>query len=154
LPIGASAQIKGPAESCSFENDSDTGTICVLFRDFYGDDEIGEVYVDGVDPGFPDGLASANRFGHKRPNLTDLLADYDKTPKDNQDIRRELAEKAAALDPWSNEAHKCLIDVLNEGGDSKTINTAEDTFRHYQTHQPQILEGEYPTIFHYREGSD
>ncbi|NOT20735.1 MAG: hypothetical protein HOP24_10805 [Sideroxydans sp.] len=140
LPIGASAKIKGDAESCSTEHDSVEDVICVF---------IGEIYGDEIDPGFPDGFASPVRFSHRRPMLADLLTEYDKTPKENKDIRRELAEKASALDPWSNEAHKRLIEVLNEIGDRKATDAAEDTYQRYQKHLPQIVKGEFPTIFNY-----
>lgn len=140
LPIGTSVKVNGAAESCSFESESDNVAICVF---------IGEIYGDEIDPGFPDGLASENRFGHKQPTLTTLLAEYDKTPKDSKDIRRELAEKAITLDPWSNDAQKRVLEALNEAGDQQAIAVAEETFRRYQEHRPQISTEELPTIFHY-----
>jgi hypothetical protein len=140
LPIGTSAEVKGDAESCSFESDFNEDAICIF---------IGDIYGGAIDPGFPDGLASSNGFGHRPPNLADLLVEYDETPKKNKDIRKELAEKATALDPWSSEAHKRVIEVLSETDDRKAIDAAEDTYRRYQVHQPQIIKGELQTVFHY-----
>jgi hypothetical protein len=140
LPIGASAEVKGDAKSCSTEYDSKEDVICVF---------IGDIYGGALDPGFPDGFASPNRFSHRRPNLADLLTEYDITNKENKDIRKELAQKAIALDPWSNEAHKRLIEVLNEIGDRKAIDAVEETYRRYQEHQPQMIKGELPTVFRY-----
>jgi len=139
LSINVEAKVKKFSD-CSYENDSNDGKICIF---------IGEIFGDEIDPGFPAGLAPANRFSHNQLNLDDLLAEYDQTPKENNEIRRELAEKAVALDPWSNEAHKRLIEVLTEANDSKASDAAIDTFQHYQAHQPQIPKGELPTIFYY-----
>ena len=141
LPIGASVQVKG-GESCSFGNEYDEGVFCVF---------IDGIYMGEIDHGFPDGLASENRFGHKKPFLSDLITKYDKTPNENQDIRRELAEKAIALNPWSDEANKRMLEVLNNIGDSRAAEKTKNTYRRYQEHQPQIKDGEFPTIFHFVE---
>lgn len=141
LPIGASVEVKETAADEAVEGEEPFHEYLRIY--------IGEIFGDEIDPGYPQGLIPANRLSHQQPNLTDLLAKYDKIPLAYIDGRKELAEKATALDPWSSEAHKRLMEVLNEIGDHKGVEVAENTFRRYQEHQPQIVQGEFPTVFNY-----
>lgn len=140
LPIGSSAIFKNSGETCSDETSSSKETICVY---------VGDIYNDAIDEGFPEGKTSAAAFSRTLPRLQELLAEYDYAPKENQDLRRELAEKASTLDPWSDAANKRLIEILNELGDRKAADAAQATYRRYKEHVPQIADGELPTIFHY-----
>lgn len=141
LPIGTPVQVK---EECSFEEDSDVSkppSICVY---------LGEIYGEEIDWGFPDGLAPASSFGHKPPTLAGLLEEYDRTPPENKDLRREYAQKASAVYPWSKDAHDRLVATLMAMGDQKAADAAEARYKHYLAHQVKIDQGELPTIFYYR----
>lgn len=141
LPIGTQVWVK---EKCSFEDnsqDSKPPSICVF---------LGDIISDEIDWGFPDGLALASSFGHKLPTLAGLLEEYDRLPPDNKDIRREYAQRACALDPWSKDAHDRLIASLTSIGDQKNADIAEASFSHYLAHQVKIYPGELPTIFYYQ----
>lgn len=141
LPIGTQVWVK---EECSTEmdpDDSEPPSICVY---------LGDIISDGIDWGFPDGFAPASSLGHKLPTLTGLLEEYDKLTPDNKETRREYAQMASALDPWSKDAHDRLIATLTAIGDQKDADIAEASYKQYLAHQVKIYQGELPTIFSYK----
>ena len=92
---------------------------------------------------------AADSLSRTPPQLDDLIAQYDKTPKENVSERRKWAERAVALKPLNPEAQKRLIDTLAEIPDQSALIAAKKSFEHYQAHQPNLAQGDIQRIFSY-----
>jgi hypothetical protein len=96
---------------------------------------------------------AADSLGRTPPQLEDLIARHDKTPKENPAERRKWAERAAALDPLNPDARKRLIDILTEIRDLPALAAAKKTFESYQAPQPSLAQAGIQRIFAYNNGN-
>lgn len=93
------------------------------------------------------GWVVADSLSSDMPRLETLIQNHDKTPKKNLIQRRNLAERAIALEPLSYEAQKRLINILTEIGDKPAIAGAKMKFAQYQDHKPITNQGGLKEMF-------
>lgn len=93
------------------------------------------------------GWMAAAAFTAEPPRLDALLAEYDRTPAAETVLRRQLAERAIALAPYSQEAQSRLLEALAASGDRAAIAAAQKSFAAWQAHQPAVAEGDSRAIY-------